>query len=267
VIVRLDAPPRGRIFSTDFPAVEGSRLLELRLPIVDGKAEWRQALPIRGEYRLNVRYFAGAEAANLEQNFTFRVYEKRQKWLILGAFVVGLFLIGLVAGRIFSPPVKEKALKLSAAFTLFLTLHGITVSGTGAEENHKPQYTAKLDVSAPTVGAPARVRWWLHSAGVEVKRAANLSLSIMHLEKNTVVFSIEEIPVVGEFSFAYHFTDGSEHQVSVTARTQDGETLRQEQRVSVTALAPSSRAQLPALALLLLVIFLGVLAGRWTRRS
>jgi hypothetical protein len=82
-----------------------------------------------------------------------------------------------------------------------------------------------------------------------------------------VVFSAEEIPVAGEFLMDYQFTDGSDHRVSAVALTDDGETVRQEELVSVTAVAPSSRSQWPALALFLFVIFLGLLAGRWSRRS
>jgi hypothetical protein len=124
-----------------------------------------------------------------------------------------------------------------------------------------------LEVAPATLGRPARVHWSLQPAGIEGKTSANLSLNITHLEKNMVIFAVEKIPVAGEFSFDYQFTDGSDHRVSAIAMTEDGETVRQEQVVSVSAVAPPSSAQLPTLGLLVSVIFLGLLAGRWSRKS
>ena len=60
VQVRLDAPPHGRFFSTDFPFVEGSQLLDMRLPIHHGRVRWQYVFPIRGQYRMIV----GAVAAD-----------------------------------------------------------------------------------------------------------------------------------------------------------------------------------------------------------
>jgi len=34
--------------------VEGSRLLEMDLPLRQGRAEWKYLFPIRGQYRLTV---------------------------------------------------------------------------------------------------------------------------------------------------------------------------------------------------------------------
>jgi hypothetical protein len=266
VMVRLDAPARGRFFSTDFPLVEGSTLLEARLPMIDGKAEWRQVFPIRGEYRLSA-HFAGAVGAHTERTFAFRVYESRQKWLALGVFASGLFLIGMIAGRIFSAPGRAKGLKVGIWLVLCLTYCETTVDAAGAQANPKQSYAAQLAVSAPTVGRPARVQWSLGTAGAAEKPSANLSLSITHVEKNALVFAVEKIPVAGEFSLEYQFTDGSDYRVSAIAVTQDGGTVRQDQLVSVSAVAPPWAAQLPALVLFLLVIFLGLLAGCWSRRD
>jgi len=54
VTIRLDAPAPGRFFSTDYPLVEGTLLSEMRLPLRQGKVNWKHLFPIRGEYRLAV---------------------------------------------------------------------------------------------------------------------------------------------------------------------------------------------------------------------
>src|SRR6185295_17089031 len=55
VAIVLDAPKPGAFVSTDFPVVEGSRLLELVLPLRQGRTGWHYLFPIRGDYRLSVR--------------------------------------------------------------------------------------------------------------------------------------------------------------------------------------------------------------------
>jgi hypothetical protein len=238
----------------------------VRLPVVEGRAQWRQAFPIRGEYRLAAQ-FGNAADAKSEKVFTFHVHESGQKWLVLGGFILGLFVVGVIAGRIFSKPRNDQTSRLHLWLFLSLTYCAATGDGAWAQENHQRKYFAKIEVASPTVGTPARIHWWLHPAGVEGKTSAKLAISIAHLETNRVVFSAEEIPVAGEFLMDYQFTDGSEHRVSAIAVTDDGETVRQEQLVSVSAVAPPSRSQWPALALFVSVIFLGLLAGRWSRRS
>jgi hypothetical protein len=99
--IRLDAPKPARFFSTDFPFVEGSRLLEMTLPLRQGKAEWKYLFPIRGEYLLAVDFIApdGRKAA---KTFNFKIRENKQKWFFLGLFSLALFVFGVVAGRIFT---------------------------------------------------------------------------------------------------------------------------------------------------------------------
>ncbi|HEX2229579.1 MAG TPA: hypothetical protein VHM64_20790 [Candidatus Binatia bacterium] len=262
--VRLDAPPPGFFFSTDFPVVEDSRLLEARLPVVGGKTEWRQLLPIRGEYRLTASLHA-ASGLDAERTFTFYVHENRRKWFYLGTFAFGLFLIGIIAGRIFSAPRKVKRGQLSILLVLCLTPFGLAGDAACAQENHEQKYAVNLDVSPARVGRLARVRWSMRTAGFEGNSSAHLSIIVTQLEKNTVVFSIEKLPVAGEFAFDYQFTDGSNHRVSAVAVTSEGEIIREDHLVSVSAMAPPWRAQLPALLLFLVVILSGLLLGRWSR--
>jgi hypothetical protein len=260
VAVRLDAPRTGGFFSTDFPVVEGSRLLEMRLPLINGKAEWRQVFPIRGNYRLAAE-FVDPAGAKTEKVFSFRVQENDQKWLVLGGFALGLFIIGVIAGRIFSAPRRGAITKIG--LWLFLICCAVARESASAQRH----YISKIDVAPATVGAPARIHWWLHPAGVNGEPSAQLTLTITHLEKNQLVFSLEKIPVAGEFALDYQFTDGADHRVTAVADTADGKTVRQEQTVSVTAVAPSLRTKLPPLFLFLAVIAAGLAAGRWTRRA
>ena len=101
VRIRLNAPPPGRFLSTDFPLVEGSRLIDMELPVSDGRAEWEYVFPLRGVYRLEVSatYEQGRQ---IERIFEIGIKENRTKFFYLGSFVAGLFLFGFMAGRLFT---------------------------------------------------------------------------------------------------------------------------------------------------------------------
>jgi hypothetical protein len=65
----------------------------------------------------------------------------------------------------------------------------------------------------------------------------------------------------------YHFTDGSDYRVIAIGETNDGERVRQEQTVSVTAVAPPLSAKLPVVFLFLAVIAAGLAVGRLSRMA
>jgi hypothetical protein len=263
VTVALDAPASGHFFSTDFPLVEGTRLSELRLPLRGGKAEWKYLFPIRGEYRMSVDYVT-AEGKQAGKLLKFSVRENRVKWFVLVSFMIGLFGLGFVAGRIFSGrPLKRQlsAACLVAGISCFL---GITARAAEPLIG-RGKYSGTLEISPAKVGQPTLVRWRLVANESSPKPAAALTLIITHLEKEQTVFAVEKISVADEFSMNFHFTDGAEYKVSAVADVGARRPLRTEQPISVTAAEPPMRAMVPALALFLAVIAAGVIAGRWSR--
>ena len=265
VLIGLDAPVPGHFFSTDFPLVEGSRLADLRLPLRRGKAEWRYLFPIRGEYRLTIAY-ATDEGIRATRIFKLTIREKETKWLVLGSFMSGLFFLGFIAGRIFS---SREALRrpVGAACLLFLTGWFFPWGAYAAEQQAAQQkYIGQLDVAPARVGQPALVRWRLVAEGATEKPAAALTLIITHLEKEKTVFAVEKVFVAEEFSMKFHFTDGARYRISAVADIPGRRSLRTEQELSVTAVEPPARAMAPALALFLIVITSGLIAGRWSRR-
>ncbi len=115
VDIRLDAPKPGRIFSTDFPLVEGTRLSEMRLSLRQGKVNWVVLLPIRGKYQLAVDAIT-ADGKSASKIFVFTVRENEKKWFILGGFSLGLLFLGFAAGRIFTQ--SKPVLSLFVGMTL-----------------------------------------------------------------------------------------------------------------------------------------------------
>ena len=81
-----------------------------------------------------------------------------------------------------------------------------------------------------------------------------------------MVFAVDRIPVVGEYSMKFYFADGAEHRITAIAEGPGGKRARLEQVVSVSGVEPPATAMLPALALFLAVIAAGLALGRWSRR-
>jgi hypothetical protein len=255
VDIRLDAPKPGRFFSTDFPLVEGTRLTEMRLRLRQGRAVWKSLLPIRGEYHLAVDGLTN-DGRKASATFTFKVRESGVKWLTLSGFSIGLFFLGFIAGRLFTGKIAGVGLFA----TVFLL---VSPSVAGAQEDNR---AAVLKIEPATIGRLSLVRWYLTNAAPSDKPNALLSLTIKHLEKDKIAFAVERLPVAGEFLLKFHFPDGARYRVTANAQIVGGSLIRNEQVVEVTGVEPPARAMVPALALFVAIIALGLGVGRWSKR-
>ena len=265
VVIGLEAPAPGWFFSTDFPLVEGSRLLDMNLPLRQGRAEWKYLFPIRGQYRLTVEFVA-PDGRKVNKTFPLAIRENKQKWFLLGIFTVGLFALGALAGRIFTRALPD--VKGRVAACLLLSMAWVVASGeVAAQELGQRKYFGWLEIDPATVGKPSKVRWRLAGEENADSRAVLLTLTIAHLEKGKTVFAVERLPVEGEFAMNFQFTDGVEYRVMAIAYVTGGQMSRTEQNISVTGVEPPARAMIPAIAFFLAVIALGLGVGRWSRRA
>ena len=257
VAIRLEAPRPGRIFSTDYPLVEGTVLSEMQLPLRQGRANWKQILPIRGEYRLTVHAVA-SDGTKTGKVFTFNVRENHKKWLSLGVFSAGLFGLGFVAGRVFTGT-RAVAMVTIVAVTFSTGIAGL--SGGQKEQTDQP---AVLEVESAMVGKPSLVSWKL--SGLAGDRGAMLALTVTHLEKQKVVFAVDKIAVRGEWSMKFHFPDAGEYSVAAVGNVLGFAPVRSNHNVTVTGVEPATHTMIGALAYFVLLIALGLAAGRWTKR-
>jgi hypothetical protein len=258
VDIRLDAPEPGRFFSTDFPFVEGTRLSEMRMELRQGRANWKYLFPIRGEYRLAV-VVTTADGGKASKDFKFYIRENQKKWFALTGFSIGLFLLGLIAGRVFTGA-------KSAMIALFAVALLVESSRAGEPPRVEETENAGLEIEAATVGTPTAVRWFLKNAEIAGKSNALLTLTITHVEKEKIAFEVERIPVDREFSMKFQFADGAEYRVVALAEVPGKPPLRSEKVIGVTAMEPPAKASVPALAYFVGLIALGLVTGRWTKR-
>ena len=266
VAIRLEAPEPGWFFSTDFPLVEGSRLLEMGLPLRQGRAEWKYLFPIRGQYRLTVEFVA-PDGRKVNKTFPLVIRENKQKWFFLGIFTMGLFALGVMAGRIFTSSRSSRGGQPAVGLVLLLGSFMGSIDTAIAQEAEKGGRFGWLEIEPATVGKPSRVRWKLSGDQNAASRAVLLNLTIAHLEKGKPVFAVERLPVEGEFAMSFQFPDGAEYRVTAIAYVTGGQMIRTEQNISVIGVEPPARAMIPAIGLFLAVIAVGLAVGRWSSHA
>jgi hypothetical protein len=266
VAIRLEAPEPSWFFSTDFPLVEGSRLLEMGLPLRQGRAEWKYLFPIRGQYRLTVEFVA-PDGRKVNKSFPLVIRENKQKWVFLGIFTMGLFALGVMAGRIFTLSRSSRGGQPAVGLVLLLGSFMGSIDTAIAQEVEKGGHFGWLEIEPATVGKPSRVRWKLSGDENAASRAVLLNLTIAHLEKGKPVFAVERLPVEGEFAMSFQFPDGAEYRVTAIAYVTGGQMIRTEQNISVIGVEPPARAMIPAIGLFLAVIAVGLAVGRWSRHA
>lgn len=258
VRVRLDAPPSSRFFSTDYPIVEGTRLMDLSLPLVRGRAEWKYLLPIRGPYRLHVDVLMNGTSLTT-RIFDFSVRENESKWFFLAGFLVLLFGVGWIAGRVFTAVSARAA--TGAILLAFLGAVGRNDAAETAAQNSPEGF---LEVAPATVGKLSSIRWRLTDA--DSVPATALTLTITHLEKGKMVFAIEKLRVGREFSFEFQFADGAQHRVRAIVEQPGKAPTRAEQLVDVTGVEPPVSAMARSVALFVAAIAAGLWLGRWSKK-
>ena len=100
----LDTPRPSPWISTDFPVVEGTRLFQSQFAAPDGRLVLDFIWPLRGDYRLFVRASPapGTDAAfaPVTRELTLHLNENPAEQGNLIQIVVGLFVLGLVAGMV-----------------------------------------------------------------------------------------------------------------------------------------------------------------------
>jgi hypothetical protein len=127
--VKLMAPDPTPWFTTDFPIVEGTKLLDLQADAPTGQIQLQQMLPIRGNYQLQVTAtplgVAGGEA--IQQTLTLSVPENSLKYQNSAVVVLLLAAIGLGGGWVIGAKRVTKAGEI-APQPVRLLLSGATLA-------------------------------------------------------------------------------------------------------------------------------------------
>jgi hypothetical protein len=244
-------PPKNPWFTTDFPIVEGSTLLEMEALAPKGELKIQQMLPIRGEYRLrlNVTPAAANAFAPIQETLSLSVLENWVKYRNLGILATILFAVGLGGGWVIGggqkiqpgeiAPQRVRLLLsgvtvVAIAALLFVNVsaefsqsHGSMAMSHGTEEAPPSDKPSKLNAeglavqlsgdSSATVGQPAKLQVSVMDAKT-FKPVTDVALKVTttQLENKWAAFAYQGIPDLnGTFAWQQQFFDGAPHRIEV----------------------------------------------------
>ena len=238
-------------FTTDFPIVEGTKLLDIEGDAPTGEFQMQQVFPIRGTYqlRVNVTPVVANAFLPIEQNLTLTVPENPLKFRYFPFVLAVLLAIGVVGGWIIGGRQKVRTGEI-APRRVRLLLSGVTALAiasllffnisaelaqanmTGLTEELPIANTAgliqsqglKLELTGDdhtVVGQTASFQAKLTDSQTnQPVRDAVFAIKSTQLEKNWVAFAYQGVPDVkgslaalaGAITLAF---DGAPHKMSV----------------------------------------------------
>ncbi len=298
--VQIFTPFSNPFLSTDFPIVEGTKLLELNAIAPEGKLQFQQMLPIRGKYKLlvNVSPIVANQFSPIEQTLTLDVPENPVKYRNYAILIGVLLAVGIGGGWVMGKqplpqrgeiaPVRVRLLLSGAVLIAIASLLVVNVSAEVSqshEHSHlEPVETAVIDNSVlqvqisgdkhATVGRLAD----LQVSAIDPKTNQPVTdvvfkLKTTQLENNWVAFAYQGIPeATGKFKWQQQFFDGAPHKLEVevvpnpTANRQFQPVVATEE-IEVDGVAPPLLTRLTGLGYLIATVVVGLVIGLISRRS
>ncbi len=291
--------------TTDFPIVEGTKLLDIEANSPTGELQLQQMLPIRGNYQLLVSVTPTIANAftPIQQTITLGVAENWIKYRNGGILAVILLIVGLGGGWVIGgpqniqpgefAPQRVRLLLSGATLVAIMALVVVNVSAelpdSHAHEHHQ-EHSQKVD--NPPV---------LQSKGLELRLAGNDHTTVGKLANFTaqvidtqtgkpatdVLFSVKATQMEHDWiTFAYlgtpdttgklvwkqQFFDGAPYKVDVEVSPQPTAVhqfspFRVSKDIDVEPVAPPVTVRFTSLAYFTSIVVAGLLLGLGWRRG
>ncbi len=271
IALHLDTPPPPRVFTTDFPWVEGTTLLDLAVEAPDGELRFTTMYPIRGRYTFQTQVTL-PDGTTLESSPTLSISENPAEIHNFLLFLILLFGTGFASGVIIGRR-SRTALTLFLLGTLLLVGSDIMAHNTGqtnTDTQRKPitarqtngQLQATLTVTPGTglVGV-------LNTVQIEVTDiegspiTGEATLLAWHIEDERPVYTFH-LPLHHQpVSVQMQFFDGADHELRLEAVTEDRSTVTLSTPIAVEPLSPPFWLKIRMLLMLLGVVTLGLITG------
>jgi hypothetical protein len=252
----LLTPPKTPWFTTDFPIVEGTTLLDIEMIAPKGKLELQQMLPVRGDYKLRVNATPTMvnAFAPIQETLNLSVSENWLKYRNLSILAAILFAMGLGGGWVIGSgqkiqlgeiaPQRVRLLLsgvtvVAIAALLFVNIsaeltqsHGSMAMSHETEEAPPSDKPAKLNTqgltvelsgdSSAMVGQPAKLQVSVKDAKTnQPVTDVSLKVTTTQLENSWVAFAYQGIPDRnGTFAWQQQFFDGAPHRIEVEVAPQ-----------------------------------------------
>ncbi|KHG41837.1 MAG: hypothetical protein HEQ20_03390 [Aphanizomenon flos-aquae KM1D3_PB] len=295
--LQISTPPRNPFLTTDFPIVEGTELLELEAAAPNGKLEFEQMLPIRGNYQIqvNVSPLVANAFASYQQTLNLNVRENPVKYKFFAVIAAILLSLGLLGGWVIGgqeeikegeiAPQSVRLLLSALTVVAIVTLLFINITAEVAEA-HGDAHSPKNEKIAPSIsqsqGMEVRITGnklatvgRLANLAVEVKdsttgaaiKDVGLRVKAIALEDNLTVFAYQGFPnSEGKLIWQEQFFDGAPHKVEVEAVSlpespRQFPAVKVAQFVEVEGIAPPMYIRLIGLFYFTAIVGMGMAIG------
>lgn len=304
VHLQILTPPKNPWLTTDFPIVEGTKLLDIEAIAPQGKLQVQQTLPIRGTYKLlvNVTPTVTNAFTPIQQTLTLAIPESQLKYRYLGILVAILLIVGLGGGLVIGgkqqikpgeiAPQQVRLLLSGLVVVAIASLLIVNISAEMAESHaHESPHAYQVQTKTPDVvnssGLKLQISGDNHAL---VGQVANLQVQAIdtktnqpatdvvfnvkttQLEDNWIANAYQGIPdPSGKLTWQQQFFDGATHKLEVEVSPQPN-TARQfqpfkaSQEIEVEGVAPPLTVRLIGLAYFTGIVVLGLAIGLWLRR-
>jgi hypothetical protein len=284
-------------FTTDFPIVEGTTLLDIEANAPTGELQVQQVFPIRGNYQLQVAVDPIVEGAFTpsEQTLVLAVPENPLKYYYFLIILGVLLAIGFVGGWVIGGRQKAQPGEI-APQRVRLLLSGVTVVAIAAllffnisaELFHHHAGMAEASGTPPdliesqglrleitgdksaTVGQLAFLQAKLTDSQTHQPITdAVFSIKATQLENNWVAFAYQGSPdAKGSLTWQEQFFDGAPHKIEIKVSPRSNakrqfKPFQATQEVDVEGVEPPLLVRMVSLAYFTGVVALGLILGLW----
>jgi hypothetical protein len=297
ISLQILTPNHNPWLTTDFPLVEGTKLLEMNAIAPDGKLEIQQILPIRGNYQLLVKVSPLRENTftPYQQTLNLDVRENPIKYKYFVVIAAILLSFGLLGGWVIGgqeelqqgeiAPQSVRLLLSALTVVAIVTLLVINISAEVAEAHGNEHHSSSTEVIAPSSqksqgleisleGDKNATVGKLANLGLQVKDTATgqpikdvaLQVKAIAIEHNLTVFAYKGIAdEQGKLTWQEQFFDGSPHKIEVEATPKPGSRqftpVKVAQSVEVEAIAPPIYIRLIGLFYFTAFVGIGMVIG------
>jgi hypothetical protein len=289
-------------FTTDFPIVEGTKLLDITGDAPTGEFQMQQVFPIRGTYqlRVDVTPIVANAFAPIEQTLDLTVPENPLKFRYFPFVLAVLLAIGFAGGWIIGDRQAIQAGEI-APRRVRLLLSGVTVlaivallffeidaefvqaHGNMAMPEEAPPANAgliqsqglKLELTGDeqtAVGKTASFQATLTDSKTNQPVSdAIFAVKSTQLENNWVAFGYQGIPdTKGTLAWQEQLFDGAPHKIEVAVSPKPNgrqfQSFQATREIEVEGIAPPISVRLVGLFYFTAVLVLGLVLGLWLQR-
>ncbi|MEH1884029.1 hypothetical protein [Nostoc sp.] len=302
--LQLFTPLKNPWFTTDFPIVEGTKLLDIEGNAPTGQLQVQQTLPIRGTYQLLVAVTPLVANAfePIQQTLTLTLPENPLKFRYFAILVVILLAVGLLGGWVIGGrqaiqpgEIAPQQVRLLLSGLIVVAIAALLLVNISAELAESHMSMPGMGEEVPSSGKPAKLQsqgLYMQLSGdksATVGQPAKLQVSVSdpktsqpvtdvvlkvtttQLENNWVAFAYEGTPDSnGKLAWEQEFFDGAPHSVVVEVAPQakakeQFQPFQVAENIPVEGVAPPMAVRLISLTYFTGIVVIGLLLGLWLR--